>query len=189
MQHEFANGRILRLIRGDITQVEADGICNAANSALRGGGGVDGAIHRAGGPALMQELDRIRAAQGGCQTGSAVATTAGNLPAQFVFHAVGPVYQGGHSNEEMLLSSCYRTCLELAQERRLKRISFPSISTGVYGYPLEEAAPVAVGTVFDWLEQLQTTLEEATFVLFDGRTLAAYELALRIRAKGSAGRW
>lgn len=189
MQHEFANGKILRLMRGDITQVAVDAICNAANSALRGGGGVDGAIHRAGGPALMQELDRIRAAQGGCPTGSAVATTAGNLPAQYVFHAVGPVYQGGHGNEEMQLSSCYRTCLELAEARQVKRISFPSISTGVYGYPLEEAAPIAVGVVFDWLAELRTTVEEAIFVLFDGRTLAAYENVLRARVSGAAGRW
>jgi len=189
MQHEFTNGRLLRLMRGDITQVRVDAICNAANAALRGGGGVDGAIHRAGGPGLMLELDKIRAAQGGCKTGSAVATTAGDLPAQYVFHAVGPVYEGGHGNEESQLASCYRTCLELAQQRKLKSISFPSISTGVYGYPLDEAAPVAVGTVFDWLEQLQTTLEEAMFVLFDGRTLAAYETALKVRVRGSAGRW
>ncbi len=189
MQHEFANGRILRLMRGDITQVEVDAICNAANSALRGGGGVDGAIHRAGGPVLMKELDRIRAQQTLCHTGSAVATSAGNLPAQYVFHAVGPVYQGGHGNEEDLLASCYRTCLELAQERKVKRISFPSISTGVYGYPGVQAAPIALGTVWDWLEQLDTTVEEAIFVLFDGRTLAAYETALRGRARTTAGRW
>ncbi|MFN7934887.1 MAG: O-acetyl-ADP-ribose deacetylase [Bryobacteraceae bacterium] len=189
MQHEFPNGRLLRLMRGDITQVEVDAICNAANSGLRGGGGVDGAIHKAGGPSLMEELNHIRTAQGGCKTGSAVATSAGNLPAQFVFHAVGPVYQGGRGNEEDQLASCYRTCLELAQERKLKRISFPSISTGVYGYPLEEAAPIAIGTVFDWLAELRTTVEEAIFVLFDGRTLAAYENALRARARGAAGRW
>lgn len=189
MQHDFPNGRILRLMRGDITQVEVDAICNAANSALRGGGGVDGAIHRAGGVGIMLELDQIRAAQGGCKPGSAVATSAGDLPARYVFHAVGPIYQGGHGSEEIHLASCYRTCLELAEERKVKRISFPSISTGVYGYPLEEAAPVAIGTVFDWLAELRTTVEEAIFVLFDGRTLAAYENALRTRAKGATGRW
>lgn len=189
MQHEFENGKILRTLRGDITLVEVDAICNAANSALRGGGGVDGAIHRAGGPTLMQELDSIRAAQGGCPTGKAVATSAGSLPAKYVFHAVGPVYQGGAGNEEMLLASCYRSCLELAEERKVKRISFPSISTGVYGYPLAEAAPIAIGTVADWLEQLQTTLEEAIFVLFDGRTLAAYDTALRARARRTSGQW
>ena len=110
-------------------------MANAANSALAGGGGVDGAIHRAGGPAIMRELDVIRAQSGGCPTGSAVATTAGNLPAKYVFHAVGPVWRDGRHGEPELLAGCYRKCLELAAERGVRTISFPAISTGIYGYP------------------------------------------------------
>src|SRR2546422_11643248 len=118
MEHKLQNGKLLRMLVGDITKVPADAIVNAANSALAGGGGVDGAIHRAGGPAIMRELDEIRRAQGGCPTGNAVATVAGNLPAKFVFHAVGPVYRDGKHGEPELLASCYRKCLELAAERR-----------------------------------------------------------------------
>ncbi|MBI3679627.1 MAG: O-acetyl-ADP-ribose deacetylase [Acidobacteria bacterium] len=173
---------MLHLVQGDITQVPVDAISNAANAALRGGGGVDGAIHRAGGEAIMAELDVIRAEQGGCPTGSAVATTAGRLPATYVFHAVGPIYSGAKRDAEML-ASCYRRCLELADERQVKRISFPSISTGVYGYPLDEAAPIAVGTVADWLANRETSVEEAIFVLFDRRTLEAYERALKARVR------
>ena len=178
MEKRFPNGRVLRLMRGDITRVESDAIANAANSQLAGGGGVDGAIHRAGGPAIMAELDLIRAAQGGCPTGSAVATTAGNLPAKYVFHAVGPVYRDGAHGEAELLASCYRTCLRLADEHAVKRITFPSISTGVYGYPLEEAAPIALRTVADHMEKSDSSVEEATFVLFDNTTLEAYQTAL-----------
>src|SRR5689334_8985606 len=127
------NGRKIELREGDITRIAVDAMANAANSALAGGGGVDGAIHRAGGPSIMRELDAIRKSQGGCPTGSAVATGAGNLPAKWVFHAVGPVYREGR-DDAALLAGCYRKCLELAEERAVKTISFPAISTGVYGY-------------------------------------------------------
>lgn len=177
MTHQLANGRTLRLVRGDITKVPVDAICNAANSGLRGGGGVDGAIHRAGGGAIMAELDSIRAAQGGCATGSAVATTAGALPAKHVFHAVGPVYHDGAHGEPQQLASCYRACMTLAAGHGVKRISFPSISTGIYGYPLDEAAPIAVSTVLECLGG-ETSVEEAIFVLYDAGTMAAYERAL-----------
>ncbi|HYM12322.1 MAG TPA: macro domain-containing protein, partial [Bryobacterales bacterium] len=142
---------VLALWEGDITKFAADAIANAANSALAGGGGVDGAIHRAGGPAIMRELDAIRAKIGRCPTGSAVATGAGKLAAQYVLHAVGPVYRDGRQGEPELLASCYRTCLRLAEERAAKTIAFPSISTGIYGYPMEAAAEVATGTVAEHL--------------------------------------
>jgi len=180
MHHQFPNGRTLRLVIGDITKIAVDAICNAANSALAGGGGVDGAIHRAGGPEIMAHLDVIRRTEGGCPTGSARATPAGKLPAQFVFHSVGPVYHDEDGKEAELLASCYRTCLQLAEEHQVKRISFPSISTGVYGYPLNEAAPIAIGTVADWLANREpSVIEEALFVLFDQRTFDAYEKSAR----------
>ena len=147
-----AGGGRAELTVGDITKIAVDAIVNAANSALAGGGGVDGAIHRAGGPSVMKELDEIRKRTGGCPTGSAVVTGAGQLPAKFVFHAVGPVYRDGQHGEPDLLRSCYSACLELAKERSLASISFPSISTGVYGYPVAEAADIAIGAVRDWLE-------------------------------------
>lgn len=180
MQHQFPNNRILRLVQGDITKIPVDAICNAANSSLAGGGGVDGAIHRAGGPEIMAHLDVIRRNEGGCPTGSARATPAGNLPAKYVFHAVGPVYYDEDGKEAELLASCYRTCLELAEERSVRSISFPSISTGVYGYPLDEAAPIAIGTVANSLaHRNSSSIEEALFVLFDQRTFDAYVRALR----------
>ena len=179
MRHDFPSGHVLELKLGDITRVAADAIVNAANSHLAGGGGVDGAIHRAGGPAVMRELDEIRARQSGCPTGSAVATGAGKLPAKFVFHAVGPIYRDGRHGEAELLASCYRTCLEMADQRGLKRITFPSISTGAYSYPLQEAAAIAVRTVAGHLARTDTKIELATFVLFDQHTLRAYEEALK----------
>ena len=147
LEKNLENGLTLRLVQGDITRVAADAVVNAANRGLVGGGGVDGAIHRAGGPSLMQDLGVIRREQGGCPTGSAVVTGAGFLPARFVFHAVGPVWRGGVAGEQDQLASCYATCLRLAEERHLVSISFPSISTGVYGYPKEKAAPVALGAI------------------------------------------
>jgi O-acetyl-ADP-ribose deacetylase (regulator of RNase III) len=182
MEREFPGGKRLRLVVGDITRVPADAIVNAANSALRGGGGVDGAIHRAGGPQIMRELDEIRARQGGCPTGSAVVTTAGALPARYVFHAVGPIWRGGRHNEPELLASCYRTCLTLAEERNLETISFPSLSTGAYGYPVREAARIAIEEVCRHLERADTRLKEVIFVLFDQVTYQAYAEALRRRA-------
>jgi O-acetyl-ADP-ribose deacetylase (regulator of RNase III) len=178
MEKQFPNGKVLRLVVGDITTVPADAIVNAANSGLRGGGGVDGAIHRAGGPAIMQELDEIRAKTGGCPTGSAVATTAGALPARYVFHAVGPIYRGGKKNEAELLASCYRACLQMAEERGVATISFPSISTGAYGYPIEEAAAIAIRTVSERLSREETAVREVTFVLFAKSDYDVYREAL-----------
>ncbi len=141
----------LQLLRGDITTIKVDVILNAANEQLAGGGGVDGAIHSAGGPQIMRELDAIRARLGKCRTGSAVVTGAGDLPAKFVFHTVGPVYSDGKSGEPEALASCYETCLNLALANGAKTISFPSISTGVYGYPVKEAAAIAIRTIASWL--------------------------------------
>src|SRR6266700_5051653 len=146
-----AAGRKITLIQGDTTSVPVDAITNAANSELAGGGGVDGAIHAAGGPEIMRELRVIRR-EGPCPTGSAVVTGAGELPSKFVFHAVGPVYRAGRSGEAELLASCYRTCMRLADERGVATISFPAISAGIYGYHLEDAAAIAVGEVKAHLE-------------------------------------
>jgi O-acetyl-ADP-ribose deacetylase (regulator of RNase III) len=178
MEWSSATGRKLTLLEGDITRVAADAIVNAANSALAGGGGVDGAIHRAGGPPIMRELDAIRMQVGGCPTGSAVATGAGNLPAKYVFHAVGPVYRGGRHGESELLASCYRRCLELAEERQAATISFPAISTGIYGYPLEEAAAIALREVTAHLNREQVHVQHAIFVLFGRAAYEAYAKAL-----------
>ena len=167
-------GRKIVLKEGDITRVAVDAIVNAANSALAGGGGVDGAIHRAGGPQIMRELDGIRARIGRCQTGSAVATGAGRLPAKYVFHAVGPVYRDGRHGEPELLASCYRKCLELAEERAAETVSFPAISTGVYGYPLEEAAAIALREVKAHLEKPEGTVREVVFVLFGRQAYEAH---------------
>jgi O-acetyl-ADP-ribose deacetylase (regulator of RNase III) len=179
MEWSSATGRKLTLLEGNITRVPADAIVNAANSALAGGGGVDGAIHRAGGPSIMRELDAIRAREGGCPTGSAVATIAGTLPAKHVFHAVGPVYRDGRHGEPELLASCYRRCLELAEEREVATISFPAISTGIYGYPLEEAAAIAVREVTAHLNRDEVRVQHAIFVLFGRAAYEAYAKALR----------
>ncbi len=169
----------LQLVQGDITKQEVDAIANAANSSLLGGGGVDGAIHRAGGPAILEECKQIRARQGGCPTGDAVITTAGNLPARYVIHTVGPVWRGGNSDEPELLANCYRNSLELAVEHGIRTIAFPSISTGVYGYPVDQAARVAIKTVIEFLEQ-EPPLDEVRLVLFDCVTYQAYETALAL---------
>ncbi|MBN8734142.1 MAG: macro domain-containing protein [Acidobacteria bacterium] len=178
MEMTFPSGARLVLVQGDITKIAADAMANAANSRLAGGGGVDGAIHRAGGPTILRELDAIREAAGGCPTGSAVATSAGRLPARHVFHAVGPVWRGGGMGEAELLAEAYRACLRLAEEHRAAALTLPSISTGVYGYPVEQAAEVAVGVVAAHLAAGAGVLREVTFVLFDAGTLAAYEMAL-----------
>jgi O-acetyl-ADP-ribose deacetylase (regulator of RNase III) len=178
MTREFPNAKSIQLLKGDITKVPVDAIANAANSGLHGGGGVDGAIHSAGGPSIMQELDEIRARSGGCPTGSAVPTTAGNLPAKYVFHAVGPVYHDGRKGEPDQLASAYRACLALAEEKHIAYMSFPSISTGVYGYPLDQAAPIALAEVQHHLNDPQNSLQRVIFVLFDEKTLAAYSKAL-----------
>jgi O-acetyl-ADP-ribose deacetylase len=164
----------LQLLKGDITNIAVDAIVNAANSQLAGGGGVDGAIHRAGGPAIMRELDEIRAGIGRCDAGNAVVTGAGRLPAKYVFHAVGPVYRDGKHSEPELLESCYFNCLKLAAERDVKSISFPSISTGVYGYPIEEAAEIAVRTVATWLHDHTGPVRVAKLVQFSERDHEVY---------------
>lgn len=172
----------LQLLKGDITTVAVDAIVNAANAQLAGGGGVDGAIHRAGGQEIMDELDSIRQQIGHCDTGSAVATGAGKLPAKFVFHAVGPVYRDGRSGEPEALESCYNTCLQMAVERGVKTISFPSISTGVYGYPIGDAAAIAVRTIAAWLEQHSSPLHTVKLIQFSDGDHAVYrEQAERLR--------
>jgi O-acetyl-ADP-ribose deacetylase (regulator of RNase III) len=163
-------------IRNDITRVIADAIVNAANSRLAGGGGVDGAIHRAGGPSIMEECRKI----GSCPTGSAVATGAGKLPAKWVFHAVGPVYHGKEKDVEQL-ASCHLKCLDLALEKGCRSIAFPAISTGAYGYPVAEAAVIAVGTVHGWILNHPGMIDQVTFVLFDADTLDAYKAAHQAR--------
>ncbi len=172
----------LELVQGDITQQQVDAIVNAANSELAGGGGVDGAIHRAGGPQLMAETDRLY--PDGCQTGSAVATGAGRLNARFVFHAVGPIWEGGHSGEPALLAGAYRRCLELAMEHNCQSVAFPAISTGVYGYPKNRAAETSLAAVCAFL-QTHNQPALVRFVLFDAGTLAAYSQALETLTRDS----
>ncbi len=151
----------LSIVEGDITREETDAIVNAANSGLRGGGGVDGAIHRAGGPAIMEECRKI----GHCPTGQAVITTGGNLKVRYVIHTVGPVWSGGGRNEAGLLKSAYLESLKLASKKGLKSVSFPAISTGAYGYPLNDAARIALKTAIDYLKE-HPEIETVRFVLF-----------------------
>jgi len=172
MSTHTINGVTLALMQGNIVQIEADAIVNAANAALAGGGGVDGAIHRAGGPSIMEECRNLH----GCPTGSAVATGAGRLKARYVFHAVGPIYRQ-HGDEEQLLASAYQSCLDLAEHYQIQSIAFPSLSTGAYGYPVTLAAPIALRTIVRHLQQ-PTSLQRVLFVLFDQKTLDAYEKAL-----------
>jgi O-acetyl-ADP-ribose deacetylase (regulator of RNase III) len=168
MQFKY-RGRTTEVLQGDITRMAADAIVNAANEGLRGGGGVDGAIHRAGGPSIMEECRRI----GRCATGSAVITTAGRLPARHVIHTVGPVWQGGKHTESALLRSCYISSLQLAEDNSLKSVAFPSISTGVYGYPIDRASLVAIGAVLDYLSKA-TSIERVIFVLFSESDFRLY---------------
>ncbi|MGI6457245.1 MAG: O-acetyl-ADP-ribose deacetylase [bacterium] len=173
----------LDLVQGDITRQNTDAIVNAANSSLLGGGGVDGAIHRAGGPQILEECRKLN----GCETGNAKITGGGKLAAKYVIHAVGPVYHGGASREAELLASCYRRSLEIAREKNLQSIAFPSISTGAYGYPVREAARVALSAVRDFLQQ-PSSLTLIRFVLFDQGTYQAYEQALKeVFGEKSAG--
>jgi O-acetyl-ADP-ribose deacetylase len=185
MEINFPDGKKLRLVVGDITKIRVDAIVNAANSGLRGGGGVDGAIHRAGGPAIMRELDEIRAKAGGCPTGSAVVTSGGSLPAQYVFHAVGPIYRDGRHGEPEQLASCYRTCLSLAERHGVRTISFPAISTGVYGYPLEEAAGIALETIAARLRSSDCTVDHVLLILFDQSAYAVYSRITSSKSVGS----
>ena len=169
----------LTLIQGDITLQRTDAIVNAANSSLMGGGGVDGAIHLAGGPRILEECKKIVAKQGRLPTGQAVITTGGNLPARYVIHTVGPVWHGGSNNEAQLLASAYYESLKLAEKNNLRSIAFPSISTGVYGYPVEQAATVALQTVKSFLKNEASSIKEVTFVLFNTMAYDAYTNALR----------
>ncbi len=168
----------LSIIQGDITEQATDAIVNAANSSLMGGGGVDGAIHRAGGPTILEECKRIVSKQGRLPTGKAVITTGGNLKARFIIHTVGPVWRGGNEGEPELLASAYQESLKVATENNLSSISFPSISTGAYGYPVAEAAKVAVRTVVSFLKERVTPIKEVVFVLFDSVTFESYSSVL-----------
>lgn len=163
----------LTLVQGDITVQHVDAIVNAANAALRGGGGVDGAIHRAGGPDIMAECRQLE----GCPTGEAVRTTAGRLPADHVIHTVGPVWSGGNAGEPDLLASAYRRSLQIAADHGARTVAFPSISTGVYGYPKDLAAETALNSVSAALVQLD--LDEVRFVVFGDDDLAVYQQAIR----------
>lgn len=169
----------VRLVQGDITRIEADAIVNAANSALVGGGGVDGTIHRVGGRAVMGDLERRYGPSRHCPTGSAVVSAAGDLPARIVIHAVGPVWRGGTSGEPELLASAYRTSLDLAAAEGCRTVAFPSISTGIYGYPLDLASGVALQTVDAWIAEHPDAIDAVTFVLFSADSLEAFERASR----------
>ena len=163
----------IELYRGDITKIGADAIVNAANTSLLGGGGVDGAIHRAAGPGLLEECRSL----GGCPTGEARVTSGYNLPAKFIIHAVGPVWKGGDKGEEDLLGSCYRNCLRIASNMKLRTIAFPNISTGVYGFPKERAAEIAIGTVREFLGN-DRGIEKVIFAVFDEDNSGIYKRKL-----------
>ena len=168
----------ISILQGDITRQTTDAIVNAANSSLMGGGGVDGAIHRAGGPAILEDCKQIVSRQGQLPTGQAVITTGGNLKARHIIHTVGPIWHGGNHGEPELLASAYRESLKVAAEHDLSSVSFPSISTGAYGYPVAEAAKVAIGAVASFLEERVTSIKEVVFVLFDSTIFEAYSIAL-----------
>ncbi|MGE5588439.1 MAG: O-acetyl-ADP-ribose deacetylase [Clostridia bacterium] len=178
---EVTIGRtLLRLLQGDITEQAMDAIVNAANSELAGGGGVDGAIHRAGGPAIHEECMKIRRERGRLPAGKAVITTGGRLKARYVIHTVGPVWRGGGRGEDETLASAYRSSLQIATEHGLRTIAFPSISTGAYGFPVERAARVALGAVRDFLLSPEgRSIDEVRFVLFGAHDLEVYEHALK----------
>jgi len=168
----------MSLIQGDITKQETDALVNAANPSLMGGGGVDGAIHRVGGRAILDACKEIVKRQGRLPTGKAVITTGGNLKAKYVIHTVGPIWYGGRKNEAELLTSAYQESLKLASEYNLASISFPSISTGAYGYPVEDASEVAIKAVSSFLKQESTSIKVVVFVLFDSATYEQYRSAL-----------
>ena len=168
MEFEY-RGKTIEVVQGDITEIAVDAIVNAANEGLRGGGGVDGAIHRAGGPAIMEDCRKIAY----CPTGTAVITTAGRLPAKHVIHTVGPVWDDGKRQEPELLRSAYESSLKLANENHLTSIAFPSISTGIYGYPIDQASSIAIGAVLDHLDG-PSSIEKAVFVLFSEADYEGY---------------
>jgi len=167
----------IKLIKGDITKIDTDAIVNAANSSLLGGGGVDGAIHRAGGKLILEECAAIRNRQGGCDTGEAVITTAGNLPAKYVIHTVGPVWNGDKAEKEQLLANCYHNSLQLAVDNSIQTIAFPNISTGIYHFPKDKAAKIAVETVTGFLRQ-NDSIAEVNFVCFDDENYELYDQLL-----------
>jgi O-acetyl-ADP-ribose deacetylase len=169
---------MISVIKGDITTITADAIVNAANSSLLGGGGVDGAIHRKGGPKILEECMQIRNKQGGCPVGEAVITTGDNLPAEYVIHTVGPVWHGGDKNENELLASAYRSSLKLAEEHNLRKIAFPNISTGIYGFPKKPAAEIAVTTVKQFMQSAKA-VNEVIFVCYDDDNFNLYEQLLK----------
>jgi O-acetyl-ADP-ribose deacetylase len=174
---------MIEILQGDITKITVDAIVNAANSSLLGGGGVDGAIHRAGGPEILEQCKIIRAKQGGCKTGEAVITTAGRLPAKYVIHTVGPVWQGGEHGEAELLANCYKNSLVLAAQHEIRTVAFPSISTGIYGYPIVQACHIALQETMNFLEKAGS-LERIIFVCFSVADKQVYEAtysALRSR--------
>ena len=178
--YEVAIGDVgLTLLQGDITLQEVDAIVNAANSSLMGGGGVDGAIHRAGGPAILGECRQIITRIGRLAAGKAVITTGGNLKAKHVIHTVGPVWHGGTHGEAELLASAYSESLKLASERKLKTVAFPSISTGAYGYPVDQAANIALKTVVNFLRDQSTSLQQVIFVLYDFYSYRTYAEELK----------
>lgn len=170
---------MIKLVHGDITKIKVEAIVNAANSTLLGGGGVDGAIHRAGGPAIMEECRKISEREGGCPTGEAVITTAGKLQAKFVIHTVGPIWHGGMNNEDHLLANAYTNSLKLAVENGVKTIAFPSISTGVYNFPKERAAKIAIAAVRKFI-RTGRSLDEVLFVCFDRENHEIYERLLKL---------
>lgn len=165
----------IKLIKGDITASEADAIVNAANSSLLGGGGVDGAIHRKGGPQILEECIAIRNRQGGCKTGETVYTSGGQLPCRYVIHTVGPIWNGGKKKERELLKNCYHNSLKIANELNVASIAFPNISTGIYHFPKQEAAEIAIQTVQEFLNTENKTIEEVTFVCFDDENYEIYK--------------
>lgn len=169
---------MIELLRGDITKIKVDAIVNAANTSLLGGGGVDGAIHRAGGKDILEDCQKIRNKQGGCRVGDAVLTTAGTLPAKFVIHAVGPVWNGGESNEMELLSKAYFNSLKIAADNNAQSVSFPNISTGIYKFPKEKAAKIAIRTVSDFIK-VTNKIERIVFVCFDEENYQIYSKLLK----------
>ncbi len=183
-----AEAKTIILHQGDITKETTDAIVNAANSELLPGGGVCGAIHRAGGPKIAEECARLRAQRGDVRPGGAVATTGGKLPAKYVIHAVGPVWQGGGHREAEALASCYRESIRVAEELGLKSIAFPAISTGIFGYPLQPAADVAVSAIAEALAS-SNKLIEARMVVFDDVAFAVFASALRSLAQQTGSRW
>lgn len=162
----------IQITKGDITKIHCDAIVNAANTSLLGGGGVDGAIHRNGGKEILEDCKKIIAKQGGCKVGEAVITTAGNLPSKFVIHTVGPVWNGGANNETEKLANCYINSLKLAEKNNCKTIAFPNISTGIYKFPKELAAQIAIKTIQNYLSK--NPFEEIIFVCFDEENYDIY---------------